>query len=100
MVLDIQERYCSSSLAAVATACVHAFVKFPPEYVARLESYNPLHSPLFVGLYYIFVVITFWLVYATRQRTTWYLLRVSVFAMVLAGGLIGLVDLLLPLRSS
>ena len=87
-------------LATIATACIRAFVEFPPEYVARVELQNPLlHSPLFFGLYYLFVAIVLWLVYATRRRTTWYQLRVFVFAMFLAGALIGLVDVLLPMRS-
>jgi len=86
--------------AAVATACVRAFARFPADYVARVESHNPLHSPILATLYYIFVAAVLWLVYATRHRTTWYQLRVFVFAMFLAGGLIGLIDLLLPLRSA
>jgi hypothetical protein len=85
--------------AAIASACVRGFVRFPPEYVARMESYNPFHSPAFVGLYYVFVAVVLGLVYATRNHTTWYQWRVWVFGMFLAGGLIGVVDLLLPLHS-
>jgi hypothetical protein len=85
-------------LVTVATACVHALAKFPAEYVARVEPHNAFRSPLFIALYYVFVSVVLWLVYATRKRAKWYQLRVFVFAMFLAGGLIGLVDILLPLR--
>jgi len=65
-----------------------------------LESQNMFRSPLSLSLYYVFVAIVLWLVYATRHPSSWYLRRVIVFAMTLAGALIGLVDIVLPLRTS
>jgi hypothetical protein len=85
--------------ATIATALVRAFVRFAPEQVARLESQNLFHSPLVLSLYYLFVAVVLWVVYATRNRTSWYLWRVAVFGMTLTGALIGLVDIILPLRS-
>ena len=88
------------SLATIATACVRGFGRFTPEQIARLESQNMFRLPLFLSLYYVFVALVLWLVYATRHRATWYLWRVFVFALMLAGALIGLVDIILPLRAS
>ena len=85
-------------LATIATALVRAFIKFPPAEIAQLESHNVLHSPVYLGLYYLFVAVVLWLVHATRSRSTWYVWRVWAYCMVLAGALIGLVDLILPLR--
>lgn len=86
-------------LATVATALVRAFVRFNPAQVARLESQSLLHSPVFVSLYYVFLTFVLWLVYSTRNRPNWYPWRVMVFGMALTGALIGIVDLVLPLRS-
>jgi hypothetical protein len=86
-------------LSAVATAFVHAFVTFPPEYVARWESQSLFHSPILYLANSALVAAMLWIVHVTRGRTTWYPWRVALFAMALAGALIGLVDVLLPLRS-
>lgn len=64
---------------------MHAFVKFPAEYVARVEAKDMFHSPTFYLLYYVFLAEILWIVYATRYRTTWYLWRVAVFAMISPG---------------
>ena len=85
--------------ATIATALVRAFVRFTPAQVARLESQSLLHSSVFLSLYYPLVALILWLVYATRHRESWYVWRVTVFGMVLAGALIGIVDIMLPLRA-
>ena len=71
--------------ATVASAFVRAFVRFRPEQVARLEGPSMFHSPLFLSLYYAFAAFVMWLIYATRHREGWYLWRVTVFGMFLAG---------------
>jgi hypothetical protein len=86
-------------LATAATALVRAFVRFSPAQVARLEAQSLLHSPVFVTVYYVLLTFVLWLVYSTRSRASWYPWRVMVFGMALAGALIGIVDLVLPLRS-
>jgi hypothetical protein len=86
-------------LATFATALVRAFVRFSPAQVARLESQSLLHSPVFVSLYYVSLTFVLWLVYSTRNRAHWHPWRVMAFGMALAGALIGIVDLMLPLRS-
>lgn len=78
--------------AAVATALVRAFARFSPEQVTRLEASNMFHSPLLLSLYYLLVAAVLCVIYATRNRTNWYLLRVGIFAITLTGALIGLVD--------
>jgi hypothetical protein len=84
---------------SVLTAVVRACVRFSSEYVSRVESQNPLRSPVYLALYYVFVAFVLLLVYATRDRASWYVWRVAVFGMVLAGALIGIIDLMLPLRT-
>jgi hypothetical protein len=86
-------------LAIVANALVRAFVRFSPEQVARLEGSNPFHSAPFLMLYYVFVAIVFYVVYSTRNRTSWYVWRVAAFGMVLAGALVIPLDIVLPLRA-
>jgi hypothetical protein len=87
-------------LAAVASALIRAFVSFPPEPIAKWESGNLLHSPLSLSLYYLFLAVVLWLVYATRNRLSLYVWRVWVYCMVLAGALIALVTWIFPLRAS
>ncbi len=87
------------AVAAFAFALIRAFVRFSPVQVARLESHNLLNSSLSVGLYYAFLAAVMWLVYKTGNWSNWYVWRVFVYGMVLAGALIGIVDMLLPLRS-
>jgi hypothetical protein len=87
-------------LAAVISALARTFIKFPPEQIAKWDSGNLLHSPLFLTLYYLFVAIVLWLIYATKHRASWYVWRVWVYCMVLAAALIGLVNLLLPFHAS
>jgi len=87
-------------LATIFCALGRAFVRFPAEQIAEWESRNLLHTPLFFGLYYFFLATVLWLVYATRHRAGWYLWRVWVYCMVLTGALIGLLNLILPLRAS
>ena len=86
-------------LAIGVNALVRAFVRFSPEQVARLEGPNTLHSAPFVTLYYVFVAIVLYFVYAIRDRESWYVWRVSAFGMVLAGALVIPLDILLPLRA-
>lgn len=86
-------------LAIGANALVRAFVRFSPEQVARLEGPNALHSAAFVTLYYVFVAIVLYVVYATRKRARWYVWRVAAFGMVLAGALVIPLDIMLPLRA-
>ncbi|MGB7555736.1 MAG: hypothetical protein WBM04_15285 [Candidatus Korobacteraceae bacterium] len=86
-------------LATVANALVRAFVRFSPEQVARLERSSAFHSAPFVALYYAFVAIVLYVVYATRNRASWYVWRVAAFGMVLAGALVIPLDIVLPLRS-
>ena len=85
-------------LATVVSGLVRAFVTFPAKRIA--ESGNLVHSPVFLGLYYLSVAIVLWLIYATRHRATWYVWRVSLYGMVLTGSLIGLLNLLFPLHAS
>jgi hypothetical protein len=85
--------------ATIVSALVGAFVRFRPEQVARFEYRSAFHSPLFLSLYYLFVAAILWVIYASRNRASWYLWRVWVFGMTLAGALIGLVDIILPLRT-
>jgi hypothetical protein len=87
-------------LVAAVTALLRGFVKYPPEQIARWESQSLLHSPLYLSLYYLFMMVVLWLIYATRYRASWYVWRVWVYFMVLGGALIGLVDLILPLHPS
>jgi hypothetical protein len=87
-------------LATILSACARVFIRFTPEQVARMESQNYLRSPLALGLYYVFVFVAMGFIYATRNRGNWYHLRVTVFAMVLTGALIGLLNVALPLRAS
>jgi hypothetical protein len=87
------------SLATVATALVRALVRFPPEYVAKMESQNSLHSPVFLSLFYVLVAFVLWGVYATRHRESWYVWRVTVFGMVMAGACIAALNIMLPLRA-
>ena len=86
-------------IASLASVLFRVFVRLSPEQVARLESHNLFNSSLFVSLYYVFLAVVMWLVYMTRNRADWYEWRVFVYGMVLAGALIGLVDIVLPLRS-
>lgn len=74
-------------------------MRLSPEQVARLESHHLFSSSLFVSLYYICLAVVMWLVYMTRNHADWYQWRVFVYGMVLAGALIGLVNIVLPLRS-
>lgn len=87
-------------LAALASALVRGFVRFPPDQVARLEGPSVFRTPLFYSLYYLLVALVLWLVYATRHRDSWYLWRVNVYGMFLTGALVGIVDIVLPLRAS
>jgi hypothetical protein len=86
-------------IATLASVLFRIFVRLPPEQVARLESHNLFSSSLFVSLYYVCLAVVMWLVYMTRNRAGWYEWRVFVYGMVLAGALIGLVNIVLPLRS-
>lgn len=86
-------------IATLASVLFRIFVRLSPEQVAALESHNLFNSSLFVSLYYVFVAVVMWLVYMTRNRAGWYEWRVFVYGMVLAGALIGLVNIVLPLRS-
>ncbi len=86
-------------LAIAASALVRAFVRFSPQQVARLEGSNALHSAPFAILYYVFVAMVLYAVYATRNRPTWYVWRVALFGMVLAGALVIPLDIMLPLRA-
>ena len=85
-----------AALAALATALLRSFVRFPRETITRLESRNLLHSPLIFGLFCIFVAVVFYVVHATRYRGSWYIWRVWVYCMVFGGALIALVDLIFP----
>jgi hypothetical protein len=87
-------------LATVASALVRGFIRFSPGQVARMGGPSMFHSPLFLGLYYLLVAFVLWLIYATRRRDSWYLWRVTVFGMFLTGALVGLIDIVLPLRAS
>src|SRR5262250_255095 len=44
-------------LASVATAVCRTLVRFSPEQIARWESRYLLHSPLFLGLFYLFAAM-------------------------------------------
>jgi len=86
--------------ATVAVALFRAFARFTPEQVTRdSQAVRPLHSPAFMGMYYVFVAVALWIVYATRRHESWYPWRVWVFGAVLAGTLISIVDLILPLHA-
>ena len=87
-------------LATILSALARMLIRFTPEQVARMESQNYLRSPLALGLYYVFVFVVMGLIYLTRSREHWYYLRVALFAMVLTGALIGLLNVALPLRAS
>jgi len=87
-------------LVSFASALVRVLVRFPPERIAEWQSRNLFHSPRSLGLYYLFVAIVLYLVYATRDRARWYVWRVWVYSMVLTGALIGLLNLILPSRAS
>jgi hypothetical protein len=85
-------------IIVIADVLFRLYVKLPAEQVAHIESPGLFRSPAFLVSYCVLLAIALWFVYKTRTRETWYHWRVLVFTLVLTGAVVGLVDLLLPLR--
>ena len=68
----------------------------PPEVTEQIRKLA--HSPGFLTLHALVLVVGFWLIYWAREKKQYYRLRVLFYAMLL-GGLVGeVLTFLLPLR--
>jgi hypothetical protein len=85
---------------ALAAAFNRRFLHLGHTAVGRFDPQSLTHTTVFGALYYVLCASALLLVYATRNRANNYVGRVIAFTVALSGILIGIVDLVLPLRSA
>jgi len=84
---------------ALAAAFNRRFLHLGHTAVGRFEPQNLVHPTVLGIVYYVACMCALWLVYATRNRANNYVGRVVSFTVALSGILIGIVELVLPIRS-
>jgi hypothetical protein len=85
----------------IVTAAARRFIRFSPEQISAMATQEKLfhvHTPGFLIAYNLFVIASLVGIYATRRIERWHSWRVRFYTMLLAGFLIQLVALALPIH--
>ena len=86
-------------MSALAIGFNRRFLHLGHTAVGRFDPRSITHPTVFGIFYYVVCISALWLVHATRNRANCYFGRVISFTVALAGILIGIVDLVLPIHS-
>jgi hypothetical protein len=64
----------------------------------QISTSHGAHSPAFLSVHAIVLVLGFWLIYITREKKQYYLVRVVFCGMLLGGLLSEILDFFVPLH--